>query len=42
MMIRILGKEPKQILGIAAMTDSDNTNQPAVTFYSAILFKPAP
>lgn len=39
---KFFGKEPKQILGIAVMTDSDNTNQPAVAFYSDIRFKSAP
>jgi Protein of unknown function (DUF3047) len=39
---KFFGKPPKQILGIAVMTDSDNTNQTAVAYYSDILFKPAP
>lgn len=39
---KFFGNPPKQIIGIAVMTDSDNTHQPAVAFYNDIRFKPAP
>jgi hypothetical protein len=35
------GVEPKQILGVALMTDTDNTKQLATTFYGDIVFKSA-
>jgi len=36
---KIFGVEPKQILGVALMTDTDNTKQAATSFYGEIVFK---
>jgi hypothetical protein len=36
---KIFGVEPKQILGVALMTDTDNTKQSATSFYGDIVFK---
>lgn len=36
---KAFGKEPKQILGVALMSDTDNTNQTAIAYYGDIVFK---
>ncbi|HKP87383.1 MAG TPA: DUF3047 domain-containing protein [Blastocatellia bacterium] len=38
---KAFGKEPKQILGVALMSDTDNTNQAVVAYYGDVIFKPA-
>jgi hypothetical protein len=35
---RVFGAEPKQITGVAVMSDTDNTGESVTAFYSAIVF----
>ena len=39
---KTFGKEPKQILGVALMSDTDNTNQSVIAHYGDIVFKAPP
>jgi hypothetical protein len=37
---RIVGREPPRIVGVALMTDTDDTGERAVAYYDAIRFDP--
>jgi len=39
---RIVGREPPRIVGVALMTDTDDTGERAVAYYDAITLGPAP
>ncbi|MBK7993881.1 MAG: DUF3047 domain-containing protein [Blastocatellia bacterium] len=39
---RIYGVEPKKIVAVAVMTDTDQTKEPVITYYKDIVFKSVP